>query len=64
MHKSVIMFCDKTQSPALPFGGTHSKLHGVRGLRKHYNMILDPKIVHGTCAIHQIPCAFIRVHIC
>ena len=32
------------------------KNHGLRGLNKHYNLQLDPKLGHGKCAIQQITC--------
>ena len=34
----------------------HEKPHGVRGLIKDYHMQLEPKLVHGICAIRQTPC--------
>ena len=51
------MFCNTNQFPSFPFCGSHTKPHGVRGLRKHYHMRFDPKIGHGICAICRIPCA-------
>ena len=55
MHKYVKMFCNTNQFPSLTFCGLHTKTHSVRGLSKHYNMIFDPKLVHDTCKIRQIP---------
>ena len=51
IKKGIKMFCDTTQFPSLEFCGTHAKPHGVQGLRKHYNMRLNPKLGHGTCEI-------------
>ena len=31
----------------------------MRGLGKHYHLLLDPKLKNGKCAIYQIPCACI-----
>ena len=50
------MFCDTTQFPSLQFFSPHTKPYGKQGLGKHYNMLLDPKLGHGTCKIRQIPC--------
>ena len=33
-------------TPISPFFGLHVKSYGVRGLRKHYNLQLDPKLGH------------------
>ena len=55
-HKYIRIFCNINQFPSFPFGDTHTKLHGVRGLCEHYHMIFDPKLVHGTCEIVYIPC--------
>ena len=54
-HKKVKNY-NTNQFPSLAFPGTHMKQHGVWGFSKHYYMLLDPKISHGTCVIHWIPC--------
>ena len=51
------MYVNKNQFPALPFFGPYSKLHGARGLSKHYHFRFDPKIGNGVYAIRCIPCA-------
>ena len=51
------MYCNTNQFPALPFCGTHSKLHGERGFSKYYHLRFDPKLGNGVCAIHRIQCA-------
>ena len=56
-HVDMKMSCDPTQFPTLKFCGTLSKPHGVRDLRKHYHLHLDPKMGLGTYAIRQIPSA-------
>ena len=48
------MYLTSNQFPELKFLGTHSKPHGVSGIDKNYNMRFDPKLVHGTYAIHLI----------
>ena len=58
-HKEVKMYYDTNQFPELPFCGPHTKPHDARGLNKHYNLRLDPKLGHGICAIIHIPCACI-----
>ena len=55
----VKMCCVPTKFPAFPFFGTHAKPHRVTGLSKHYHMLLDPKLGHGTCSILQIPCDYV-----
>ena len=55
-HKYLKMYCDTNQLPALLFCVPHQKPHGARGLSKHYHLRFDPKIGHGICAIHCIPC--------
>ena len=50
-QKSVKMSCASTQFPALPFCDPHEKPHGVRGLSKHYHLLLDPILDNGKCAI-------------
>ena len=56
-HKDVKIYCDTNQFPALPFCGPHPKPHGERGQRKHFHLRFDPKLGHGICVIHRIPCA-------
>ena len=56
-HKDVNMFCDTTQFPALKFCGPQTKPNGVRMLSKNYHMRCGPKLGHGLCEIHRIPCA-------
>ena len=51
------MYCNTNQFPELPFCGTYSKLHGSRGLSKHYHLRFDTKLVNGVCAILRIPCS-------
>ena len=46
-----------TQFPALVFCGLYMKLHGVKGLSKHYHIWLGPKLGHEKCTIWWIPCA-------
>ena len=58
-HQDVKMYCNPNQLPELPFYGTHSKPHGVRGLSKYYHLNFDPKLGNGVCAIIRIPCAFV-----
>ena len=41
---SVIMSCATTQFPELSFCGPHAKPHELRGLSKHYHLLLDPKL--------------------
>ena len=48
-HTSVKFLCATILSPALPFCVLHMKYHGVRGLVKHYCLVLDPKLGHGKC---------------
>ena len=56
-YKEVKMYCDTNQFPTLPFCGPHPKPHGARGFSKHYHLCFDPKLGHGICAIHHIPCS-------
>ena len=42
----------------MPFGGPHTKPHGVRGLSNHYHMRFYPKLGHDICAIRGITCAY------
>ena len=56
-HKDVKMYCDTNQLPALPFGGSHPKPHGERGLSKHYHLPFDPKLGHAIFEIFRITCA-------
>ena len=58
-HISVKMSCAKTQFPALWLYGPHAKPHGVIGLIKHFHLQLDPKLIHGKCAIQKITCSCI-----
>ena len=51
------MFCYTKQFPSLPFFGSHTKPHGVIGLRNNYHIQFDPKLVHGICPIRRITCA-------
>ena len=37
-HKYFKFYCDINQLPTLPFCGSHPKLHGERGLGKHYHL--------------------------
>ena len=50
------MYCDTNQFPSLPFFVSHPKLHGARGLSKHYHLRFDPKLGHGISTICRIPC--------
>ena len=43
-HKDMIMYCNTNQFPELSFYVPHSKIHGARGLSKHYNFRFDPKM--------------------
>ena len=43
-HSDVEIYFHTTQFSAFKLCGPHNKPHGVRGLIKHYNIILDPKI--------------------
>ena len=54
--KDVKIYFNTNQFPALPFCGPHSKLHGARGLGKHYHFRFDPKLAMEECAICRIPC--------
>ena len=56
-HQDVRMNCNTNRLPALPFGGPHYKLHGARGLSKHYHLRFDPNLGNYICAISYIPCA-------
>ena len=51
------MFYNPNQFPTLPSCVTHTKPHDLRGLRKHYHILFDPKLGHGICVICRIPCA-------
>ena len=55
-HKYVRIYCDTNQFPALPFCGSHPKPHGETCLSKNYHLQFYPKLGHGICAIHRIPC--------
>ena len=55
-HTPVKVSCSKILFPALTFCGLHIKFHGVRGLVKHYHLVLYPKLGHGKCSIWQIRC--------
>ena len=56
-HTTVNISCSTTQLSEFSFCGPHQKPHGVRGLIKHYNIRLDPKLGHVKCAIKRKPCA-------
>ena len=56
-QKDVKIYCETKQFPALPFCGSHTKLHGARGFSKHYHLRFDPKLGCGICAILRISCA-------
>ena len=61
VHKDVKILWNTNYFPSLNFCGPHTKLHGVRGLSKHYHMkfkhmIFNKKLGHGICAIFQITC--------
>ena len=58
-HKHVKFYFNTNQFPALSFCGPHSKLHGARGLSKHYYWRFDTKLGYGICANHRILCACI-----
>ena len=49
------MYFDTNQFPELPFCGPHPKLHGARGLSKHYHVRFDPELGHGICEILRTP---------
>ena len=51
------MYYDTKKIPELPFCGPYPKTHGERGLSKSYHLRFDPKLGHGICVIHRIPCA-------
>ena len=59
-QKDVKIFCDATQFPSLWFCGTHKKPHGARGLSNHHHNRFDPKLGHGICTIHRIPCDYVE----
>ena len=50
-----------TQHIFLPyiFFNAHAKPNGVHDLSKKYNIWLDPKMGHGSCALFQMPCIFV-----
>ena len=54
-NKYVKIYCKKSQFPALPFCGPHSKPHGARGLGKNYHFRFDTKLGNGLCTIRGIP---------
>ena len=54
-HISVRMSCAKTQLLAFSFWGSYAKLHGLRGLSKHYYLQLDPKLSHGNVQYEKYP---------
>ena len=45
--KDVKMYCNTNQFPKLPFCGPYSKLHGARGIVKHYHLRFYPKLGMG-----------------
>ena len=51
------MYCNENKFPDLLFSGPNYKLHGARGLIKHYHLRFDPKLGMGVCEICRIPCA-------
>ena len=53
------MYCNTNQLPELPLCGSHTKPHGARGLSNTYHLRFDPKLGHGICGIHSIPCAYV-----
>ena len=55
-HKYVRMYCNKNQSPALPFCGPHSKTNGTRVLSKHYHFFLDTELGNGVGEVIPIKC--------
>ena len=59
-HKEVKIYYDTNQFPALTFLGPHTKPHVARGLGKHHHLRFDPKLGHGICVIHGIPCACVE----
>ena len=60
LTRIVKMFFNTKHFPSLPFCGTHTKPHGVRGSSKHYHMLFDPKLGHETSEIRIIPCACVE----
>ena len=51
------IYCDTNQFLALTYCGLYPKPHEARGLSNHYHLRLNPKLGHGICAVHCIPCA-------
>ena len=51
------MFCDATQFLSFKYVSPYTKPNVVRGLSKHYHMLLDPKLWQVICSIRQITCA-------
>ena len=49
------MSFNPTHFTALPFCGPHTKLHGVKGLSKHYNLRFEPKLGQVIYEIWRIP---------
>ena len=45
-----------THFPVFIFCGPHAKHHGVRGLNKHYHIIINTKLGNGTCEKFIITC--------
>ena len=56
-HTYVKISCDTTQYTKFPFFVMHAKPHGMRGLRNHYHLCLDPKLGHGKFSMLRITCA-------
>ena len=56
-HKYVKMCFSTNQFSSLSFCGPHTEPHGVRGLSKHYHMLFDPNLRHGTLSLIRIHCA-------
>ena len=55
-HQDGKLYFTTNQFLGLVFFVTYTKEHGACELGKHYHMLFDTKIVHGTCEISFIPC--------
>ena len=55
-HTSVEILCATTHFSALSFFVPHEQPQRVRGLGKHYNLRVYPKLGNVKCTIRQIPC--------
>ena len=51
------MSFEPTQFTTFLLCGPFAKPHVVWGLNKHYHLLLETKLGHGTCEIHHIHCA-------